>query len=351
MLFTLEFAYNLFNLYFTWFSLANFYLSFYFLFAAAKTNDLNVASAEKNGNPFGQSAPAVFYGLNGLYIGSIVAMFITAMGNRPQGTKWLYYLISTLFSMLMVGKFEDETRGNHQSVFQYVLAKPAFRDLVVSIVSTYGLYLITSVMHLDPWHIFTSMVQYLLVLPTYNNIFMIYAFCNLHDVRYDGGQTDGSWGTKGATTMEDNAPAIIKKGSDGKEEFEFEYSTEQDDVDNEWSQKKTLLASFVNNPVEENSAPDLKTKRDDDTKIFRTNIVLAWMFSNLLLCAFFTNDAMRHLLFTSDSAVNPYLTFLFWSVAFISAIRAVGSTCYMVQWVKERKEDMSYIPPRLLANV
>ena len=37
---------------------------------------------------------------------------------------------------------------------------------------------------------FTSFIQYMLLLPSFVNILMVYAFCNTHDV---------SWGTKGST--------------------------------------------------------------------------------------------------------------------------------------------------------
>lgn len=49
---------------------------------------------------------------------------------------------------------------------------------------SYGLYLISSFIHFEPWHIFTCMVQYLMMLPSFINILLFYAFCNLHDVSW-----------------------------------------------------------------------------------------------------------------------------------------------------------------------
>ena len=37
-------------------------------------------------------------------------------------------------------------------------------------------------MHLEPWHMFTSFLPYMLLSPTYVNILNVYAFCNLDDV-------------------------------------------------------------------------------------------------------------------------------------------------------------------------
>jgi len=59
-----------------------------------------------------------------------------------------------------------------------------------SLLATYGLYFISSLIHLQPAHMFTSFIQYMLLLPSFINILMVYAFCNTHDV---------SWGTKGST--------------------------------------------------------------------------------------------------------------------------------------------------------
>ena len=41
-----------------------------------------------------------------------------------------------------------------------------FRDIVISLVATYGLYLISSLMHFEPWHMFTSFIQYLFLQPS-----------------------------------------------------------------------------------------------------------------------------------------------------------------------------------------
>lgn len=64
-----------------------------------------------------------------------------------------------------------------------VLGQPGFRNIIISLGATYGLYLVSSFLYLEPWHMFTSFFQYLLLLPSYINILNIYAFCNIHDVR------------------------------------------------------------------------------------------------------------------------------------------------------------------------
>ena len=333
ILFSMEFAYNLFNLYFTWFSLANFYLSFYFLF------DKLTLDGDPSVDPFHPNGYAVFGALKSLYVGSLVAMFITALGNRPQGSKWLYYLISIIFSVIMVlmlfmGGWTIKVQladfnansSKFSSSFAYAASTPAFRDLVLSVLATYGLYLISSILHNDPWHCFSSMIQYLLILPTYNNIFMIYSFCNLHDV---------SWGTKGATTM-DVAPVVTTKAADGRELFVFDALTDQDDINEDWHLKVKKLKEYASNPVIESQG---ELSKEDGSKEFRTTIVLSWIFSNLVLVVIFTNDYSLQSFNTGKQNVNPYLTFLFWSVAYISLVRAIGSGVYMYQYYGEKLSD------------
>ena len=41
-----------------------------------------------------------------------------------------------------------------------------FRDIVISLAATYGLYFIASFMYFEPWHMFTSFIQYLFYQPS-----------------------------------------------------------------------------------------------------------------------------------------------------------------------------------------
>lgn len=42
-----------------------------------------------------------------------------------------------------------------------------YRNMVFSLIITYGAYFAASVMALDPWHLVTSMLQYTLLSPLY----------------------------------------------------------------------------------------------------------------------------------------------------------------------------------------
>lgn len=56
-----------------------------------------------------------------------------------------------------------------------LLHNESFIDIVISLGATYGLYVITSLIHFEPWHLFTSTVQYMLLLPSTVNILSIYS--------------------------------------------------------------------------------------------------------------------------------------------------------------------------------
>jgi chitin synthase len=131
-------------------------------------------------------------------------------------------------------------------------------------------------MHFEPWHMFTSFLQYMLLLPSYVNILMMYAMCNLHDV---------TWGTKGDNgAAKDLGGAKKVKGDDGKEFMEVEIPTAREDVDQLWSASK---ASLRNKPPPEKEHRDAATKQADHDRNSRTNVVLAWVGSNMYICSAF----------------------------------------------------------------
>lgn len=51
------------------------------------------------------------------------------------------------------------------TTFGAMLGDATFRTVVLSLASTYGLYLVSSILYFEPWHMITSIVQYLCFLP------------------------------------------------------------------------------------------------------------------------------------------------------------------------------------------
>ena len=133
----------------------------------------------------------------------------------------------------------------------------------------------------------------------------MYAMCNLHDV---------TWGTKGDNgSAKDLGGAKKVKGEDGKEMLEVELPTAREDVDQIWQASRTAL-SFK--PAEEKEHRDAATKQADHDRNSRTNVVLAWVGTNIALIVVFTSSGFtdfvqKHIQTDAGSNFNPYLSFLF----------------------------------------
>jgi chitin synthase len=326
---TIEFVYNAVQLIFTWTSLANFYLAFFFLVTSAttSTNDAFNFMAEGAGKDVSEVVLK-------LYIALIFVVLVCSLGNRPQGSKWTYSLAIVLFGLcnvvtLYCAAFTVYLAVPHsvagwENLPELVRTTPALMDIVISLAATYGLYFISSFMHFEPWHMFTSFLQYMFFLPSYVNILMMYAMCNLHDV---------TWGTKGDNgAAKDLGGAKKVKGEGGKELMEVEVVTQREDVDQLWVAARS---SMKIKPPEEKEHRDAATKQADHDRNSRTNVVLAWVGTNMAMIIAFTSTAFlnwvsEHVQVATKSNFNPYLTFLFWSLAGLSAIRFTGSFLYLV---------------------
>ena len=159
--------------------------------------------------------------------------------------------------------------------------------IIMAIAATFGLYFVASFMYLDPWHMFTSFPQYLLIMSSYVNILNVYAFSNWHDV---------SWGTKGSDKADALPSAQSTKTGDGKATVIEEPNMPQKDIDNQFEVTvKRALKPFV--PVKDTQKKSL----EDSYKSFRTRLVISWIFSNSLLIIIITSDNFNKFGFTVRS--------------------------------------------------
>jgi len=325
-----EFIYNAVQLIFTWTSLANFYLAFFFLVSSAtapgKNSAFNFLSAG--------AGKYVFEVFLNLYIGLIFVVLVCSLGNRPQGSRWIYFTAIILFGLCNIITMwcagytvylaVPHTVAGWHNLPELIRTNRTLQDIVIALLATYGLYFISSFMHFEPWHMFTSFLQYMFLLPSYVNILMMYAMCNLHDV---------TWGTKGDNgAAKDLGGAKKVKNEDGKEVMEVELPTAREDVEHLWIAARNSLKTKP--PVEKESR-DAATKQADADRNSRTNVVLAWVGSNMVLIVIFTSTAFAdwvktHVQAANGTAFNPYLTFLFWAFAGLSSVRFLGSFLYLV---------------------
>ncbi|KAI8977521.1 chitin synthase 1 [Mycotypha africana] len=330
LLFMLNDLYQLYNLVFSWFAIGNFYLVFYIM-----TTSISTAPEP----PFRAHVAGLIHTvLNYIYVLLLIIQFIIAMGNRPQGFRWAYTLIIVFFALLMgyvmfctvwitvrgvQGAFETAALNQGESVSEQMLTlirQSTFRNVIVSVCSTYVMYFVASLLFLDPWHMLTSLAPYIFMSPSYINVLNIYAFCNTHDV---------SWGTKGDNGVSTDL-GVVKgtQGKDGEHEVEVALPTEQKDLNELYDEACLDLKAAT---VPEVKKRDAKTKQEDYYRSFRTKLVTVWIFSNLVLVTIITNGQDVFQWFGNyNERATAYLGFILWSVAGLSAVRFVGACLYLV---------------------
>ncbi|OTA98560.1 glycosyltransferase family 2 protein [Hypoxylon sp. CI-4A] len=299
----IEFVYQFLQLLFTFFSLANFYLTFYFV--AGGITDPSV-------DPFGHNiALYIFTVLRYTCVLLISMQFIISLGNRPQGAKKIYLASMIIYGIIMVYNtfavvfiiIHTITSG------QLKMGNNVFTNLIVSMLSTIGLYFVMSILYLDPWHMITSSAQYFVMLPSYICTLQVYAFCNTHDV---------TWGTKGDNVMKTDLGGAMGKGNF----VELEMPSEQLDIDSGYDEALRNLRDRVEVPE---SSPSEAQMQEDYYKSVRTYMVVIWMVANAIL-AMAVSEAYGY----KDVGDNFYLSFILWAVAALALFRALGSTTFAI---------------------
>jgi chitin synthase len=194
-----------------------------------------------------------------------------------------------------------------------------FFTLIVSLVSTYLLWFIASFLFFDPWHMFTSFLQYLALTPTYINILNVYAFCNIHDI---------TWGTKGDDKAEKLPSAKVK--ADGK--VDVMIPTDDMDLNQQYISE---IGTFASKAPTEERVFSASEKQEDYYKGFRSSVVLIWIGCNIaLVVVVLTIGGDSNLMLngaTKDNTITGmYLAAVMWSVAGLSAFRFLGATWFLV---------------------
>ncbi|KAJ2656195.1 hypothetical protein IWW48_005155 [Coemansia sp. RSA 1200] len=332
---TVEFIYQTVNMIFSWFALANFYLAYYFLEQNLKTifdskNSENPISL--NSDPFHGAGYIVMEVFRELYILALILQFVLSLGNRPQGTKAVYRLSVALFTVIMViityvaiyGVVYTAVHMDYKDGVKSLMGQEKFRDILVSMAATYGVYFLASFIYFEPWHMFTSFLQYTLWLPSSINILMVYAFCNTHDV---------SWGTKGDTAVASGMGHAKVEKKNGVDIAHVVVASDSDDINLDYD---TFIEKLKTKDENKQEAPrDAQTKREDQNKTFRTAFVVSWMCSNAVLAMVISSSWFADATTKNDDtgSHNIYLSFILWSVAALSAFRFLGSMIYRIRFL------------------
>ncbi|KAI9712210.1 MAG: hypothetical protein M1812_006945 [Candelaria pacifica] len=320
LMFLVEFGYQAFNMLFAWFAIGNFFLVFRIL-----TTSLG------DSNLLGTTGRVLGIVFEWLYLATLLTCFVLALGNRPQGSNKFYmtqvYFWCCLMLYLMFAAVFVTVRGIQSEVsdekahggftFSDLFKNTLFFTLIVSLLSTYVLWIVVSVLFLDPWHMVTSFIQYLLLTPTYINILNVYAFCNTHDI---------TWGTKGDDKAEKLPTANLKPG--GK--VDVDIPTDDGDLNAAYEAELKRISEKAPKEIKVVSESE---HQEDYYKGFRSAVVLAWMFCNLALVAVVLLSAGLGRIDVKDAENDRsriYLSVVLWSVAGLSAFRFTGAMWFLV---------------------
>ncbi|KAK0108309.1 Chitin synthase, class 1 [Cadophora gregata] len=315
--FLIEFTYTTISMLFAWFAIGNFYLVFHILTTSLGADNLL-------GN-VGKVLGVVF---EWLYLFTLLTCFILALGNRPQGSNKAYMSMVIFWGFIMaylmfasvfitVKSIQTELADGQFSVAD-IFKNQIFYTLIVSLASTYLLWFVVSFLFFDPWHMFTSFIQYLMLTPTYINILNVYAFCNTHDI---------TWGTKGDDKAEKLPSATLKPG--GK--VDVNIPTDDGDLN---AQYEAEMRAFASKAPEEKREMSASERQEDYYKGFRSQVVLFWLMCNFGLVAVVLSTAgLDRIDTTKDSADKRsaiYLAVVLWSVAGLSAFKFIGAMWFLV---------------------
>ncbi|KAF8313001.1 glycosyltransferase family 2 protein [Clavulina sp. PMI_390] len=305
-----EMFYQTFNLIFSWFALGNYYISFIVL-----TNALNDPSLNLHGINIVNDI------LHYTYLALVVTCFLLALGNRPQGSKWVYtfamvgfglitiYMTIAAFFLAFRGISDIEKQTNNDNL----LSNSIFRNIVLSLVATLGLYIVSSLLFFEPWHMITSFFQYLLLAPSYINVLNVYAVSHT--------LLDVSWGTKGDNTVQTDL-GVVGKAKDNK--VEVAVPEDEKDINAAYEDALSVLAS---KPPQVEQKPSASQMQEDYYRQFRTNVLLAWVLSNGALAIAITQALVKN---NASSAASGYMAFVLYSVAGLAFFRFIGATAYLI---------------------
>ena len=334
--FHIQALFNAVQLFFTWFGLANLWLTFSII--------INLLPSE--GIIIGGNINVIHWvneGLMMIYLVFLVLQFVLALGNRPKGEKtaytitlWVYAILSLYLLVCSLWLTGRSIIGVNKSLklsepFWKVLLTPPLGPLMAAMIGTFGVYFISSLLFCDPAHMFHSFLQYMLLAPSFINVLNVYAFCNTHDV---------SWGTKGSDKA-DALPSLKSKTTLGADAPTVEDKTHtQEDLDEAF--QETVTRALTKDEV--GPKPEVPTM-DDENRTFRTRLVAAWMFTNAALVVAISNiggwlnieaDNITHKaivrwLDQMHVKRNMYFTVLLYGTFFLSFVRFVGCVYYWAQ--------------------
>ncbi|KAJ3515156.1 hypothetical protein NLJ89_g1934 [Agrocybe chaxingu] len=251
-LFHLQAICNLASMVFSWFTLANLWLTFSILLDslpgyAPPRYVFLIATMSKM--------------IKGIYLVCLLMQFLLAFGNRPKTERIAYDFTLCFFGfvplylmfMPVLLSWLSTPPPSHSIIEHESSTSKSAGSALAAIFgpmsSTSGITIITSLLYLDLPHLVHSSIQYICMGPSIINVLTVYAYCNLNDV---------SWGTKGCDQVEIPTPCVSS----------FNLSTE-------------VGMDAKRGHARENSKRQVAI--EDAHKSLRTRVVIFWIFCNITL--------------------------------------------------------------------
>ncbi|KAL3963199.1 hypothetical protein ACCO45_000203 [Purpureocillium lilacinum] len=306
--FFVEFVFQTVNMIFAWFAIGNFFLVFKILTTSLGNKDL----LGKTGEILG----VVFTWLYGV---CLITCFVLSMGNRPAGSGKLYsamvwfwacimiYLMFAAIFIAVKAIIADVNDADGFSIDQ-LFKNPVFYTLIISVMSTFGIWLIASLIMFDPWHMITSFVQYMLLTPTYTNVL------NVATTRWRSslGQHKGRPGQDGPPRRGRPQRPVPAR------DFPLQHK--------------------VQGRQDAPTAAQLQEKQMDYYRGVRTGVVLIWMITNFALAAVVLSSAGLEKITPTRGSLedeqlsrsNIYMTIVLWSVAVLSGFKFLGALWFLI---------------------
>ncbi|KAG2233917.1 hypothetical protein INT48_004405 [Thamnidium elegans] len=291
LLLMIEGIYNVISLIFSWFSVGNFFIAFYFI-----TKSLSSPNVDPFGNEWGSR---IFEIIKYAYAFLLFVIFICSMGNRPQGSKFLFMTCLVGFALIMcymlfcsawliykgiqLAAEKYEWTLDTVTNFQIAMNDSGLRNMVISLGSTYGIYFISSCLHRQPW------------------------------------------GTKGDNSVAKDLGIVkVSEKEKGVKTVEIELPADQYDINCQYDEALFALDEKQHRGDDEGGS----LTKDDYYRSFRTHLVLVWIGCNALLVAFITASDYDSIF--NESIGTTYMSVMLWVNCGLGIFRFLGSFMFLL---------------------
>ncbi|KAL4740503.1 chitin synthase-domain-containing protein [Aspergillus similis] len=322
--------YSCLNLVVSWFAIGNTSLIFFFINHYFTSDSI-----------IGRHGPATETGLLMLYTFLLTISVLCALTYRPQSSRlriirtfiiagWMLLAAYILVAIIVVG-FKTTRPALHilsntPTDFREWFGELRFFLAILPLVAIYAIWLLTSLLFLDPWIIFAASIEYVLCILAHVN------FINITTFMYTiSSASEERKGVDGGMPIPTNY--VVRPGN----KVHLEFSSDDDDLNKAYD---ASLTQFLG-PPDPNSARLLSKECESTPRVYPDKVVLAWALSNILLCAVILNTipsvkeglAVNDLQNMKRGPSTTYLLVIFWLICCFEGVKFMGAILFIIKEV------------------